>query len=129
MGGDVVKPYAAIDWAELLERIDGDTTLLGDIVAMFLDDCPTRLAAIETAVEQADPEQIRMAAHALKGAAAVMAARPLAEAAHALERTGAEKQVQTAREALGVLRTHLAALVDALTNMPHELRGDAELSW
>ena len=84
------EPFeAVIDRTDLLRRLCGDQELLATVIALFLDDCPARLAAIKRAVEARDREGIRTAAHALKSAAATLSARGVAEAAHALEQMGA----------------------------------------
>ena len=80
---------AAVDRDLLMERLGGDEELLIDVVRIFLDDCPVRLAAIKAAVDSRDAERIRTTAHALKGAAANLSAQGLFEAAGMLERLGA----------------------------------------
>jgi two-component system sensor histidine kinase/response regulator len=89
-------PAAAmpVDRGSLLQRVGGDEELLMAVVRIFLDDCPRRLAAIKGAVDSRDVEQIRTAAHALKGAAANLSAQGLFEAAKTLERLGAEGRVE-----------------------------------
>ena len=47
-------PQASVDRAELMERLGGDRALFDDVIAIFLDDCPRRLATIKTAVDLAD---------------------------------------------------------------------------
>ena len=42
-----------IDHDRLMERLGGDEELLLDVVRLFLDDCPVRLAAIKAAVDSA----------------------------------------------------------------------------
>ena len=111
-----------IDRDELLGRIDGDLSLLAEIVGMFLDDCPARMAEIAAAVEEGEPARIRMAAHSLKGAAGVMAARPVAAAAHELERMGAAGEVGNAHAAFAALTAEVARLVAAMQRM----QGDAQ---
>lgn len=56
-----------IDERELLDRLDGDTDLLAELVPLFLDDYPLLLEEIRSAIEKTDLEQLRRAAHTLKG--------------------------------------------------------------
>ena len=63
-----------------------------DVVRLFLEDCPVRLAAIRAAITAGDMEALRTAAHALRGAAGTLSASGLVEAASVLERIGAEKR-------------------------------------
>ncbi len=74
-----MQPF--IDRAELDEQTFHDPAIRGEIIAMFLDQAPTILAAIDggTGAARAD------SAHRLKGSALALGARPLAEAASGLE--------------------------------------------
>jgi len=78
-------PPAPIHLDEMRRRL-GDDDLIAEITAIFLADCPVRLAEIKTAVDARDRDAIRTAAHALKGAAGAVSAAPVAECARALER-------------------------------------------
>ncbi|MGH9308310.1 MAG: response regulator, partial [Vicinamibacterales bacterium] len=108
---------AAFNRTELIDRLGGDTTLLGEVIQLFLDDCPKRLAAIDAAVDQRDPERIRTTAHALKGAAGTIAAAAVFEAAQALERIGAEQRLAAADAARRLLAREAASLMDTLRRM------------
>jgi HPt (histidine-containing phosphotransfer) domain-containing protein len=101
----------------LIDRLGGDVDLLADVVQLFLDDCPKRLAAISAAVEQRDAEAIRTSAHALKGAAGTIAAAAVFEAAQTLERIGAEKRLDAAEAARRVLAREAANLMDTLRRL------------
>jgi two-component system, sensor histidine kinase and response regulator len=114
--GAAARP-AALNRGELLDRLGGDTDLLAEVVALFLTDCPMRLEAIKAAVAQQDAEAIRTTAHALKGAAGVISASALFEAAQTLERIGGEKRVEAAHAAFRVLAAEAATLLDTLRRM------------
>jgi CheY-like chemotaxis protein len=105
---------SVFDEAELRARVSGDEQLLSDVVRIFLEDCPARLAAITAAVERRDGEAIQLAAHALKGAAGNLAAKGLFEAARVLERLGAESRLDAAEAASRVVAAEAANVVDAL---------------
>src|SRR5690349_11093255 len=85
-----------IDRGQLLARLGGDEALLSEVIRLFLEDCPVRLTAIKTAIDQEDAESLRDSAHALKGAAGNLAATGLVNAAAALERLGAEGRLDAA---------------------------------
>ena len=104
---------ATFDERALLDRLSGDAALMSEVIGIFVEDCPSRLAAIEDAVTAGDPEGLRTAAHALKGAAGSLSALSLAEAASALERIGAERRMDAAREAW----LHLSTEADRLLEM------------
>jgi two-component system sensor histidine kinase/response regulator len=103
-----------VDRSELLERLGGDEQLLTDVVGLFLEDCPVQLAALRRAVEARDPDSIRAAAHALKGAAGNLSATGLCEAARAMEQIGAERNVDAADAAWELLSSEAARVMEAL---------------
>jgi CheY-like chemotaxis protein/HPt (histidine-containing phosphotransfer) domain-containing protein len=105
---------AAVDRAEMLQRLGGDQALFDDVVAIFLEDCPARLSAIKAAVDARDGEAIRKTAHTLKGAAGNLAAGGLFEAARVLERLGAELRFDAAEGAWRRLATEASAVLDQL---------------
>jgi signal transduction histidine kinase/DNA-binding response OmpR family regulator len=108
---------AAFNRAELIERLGGDAGLLKDVVKLFLEDCPVRLAAIKQAVDAQDAELIRTTAHALKGAAGTLSARGVFEAAQTLERLGAEARLEPTQAAWRALSKEAAELMDTFRQM------------
>ena len=65
---------AEIVSAEVIEELlslsdDGDPELLLDLIEMFLEDAPARIASIESALQSTDFGGIERAAHSLKGSA------------------------------------------------------------
>jgi CheY-like chemotaxis protein len=103
--------------AELADRLGGDTGLFHDVIRLFLDDCPQRLSAIREAIDRRDAELIRTTAHALKGAAGTLSAPALFEAAHTLERLGAESRLEPTEAAWRVLAKEAATLVDTFRQL------------
>jgi signal transduction histidine kinase/DNA-binding response OmpR family regulator len=82
---DPRMPAVAVIAVEEMRRRLDDDELVADVIAMFLADCPARLAQIETAVATRDREAIRTGAHAFKGATLNVCATTLVECARALE--------------------------------------------
>jgi PAS domain S-box-containing protein len=109
---------STFDRTAALERLDGDETLLSDVIGIFLDDCPARLKAIKAAVDARQPEAIRIEAHALKGAASNLSATSLFDAAEVLERVGAESRLDAAEAAWR--RLSMAATEVLTTLRKHE---------
>ena len=103
-----------VDRERLMERLGGDEQLLIDVVRVFLDDCPSRLAAIKAAVDSRDAEQIRTTAHALKGAAANLSAQGLFDSAGTLERLGAEGRLEPTEAAWRRLSMEATSVIDLL---------------
>jgi HPt (histidine-containing phosphotransfer) domain-containing protein len=103
-----------IDRAEALERVEGDVDLLRELVGLFLEDVPARIAEIRDAIERRDAGGLRSGAHSLKGAAANLSARAVSEAAQRLEIAGRDQDFTHVESAYAVLITE----IDRLT---HEL--------
>jgi len=103
-----------IDQIDALERLGGDEQLFAEVIRLFLEECPNHLAHIKSAVDHRDAERIRTAAHALKGAAGNLSATGLFEAAHILERIGAEARLDAAEGAWRRLSVEASNAMDAL---------------
>jgi CheY-like chemotaxis protein len=97
-----------------LERLGGDERLLSDVIRRFLDDCPTRLRAIKTAVAARNAHGICTEAGELKRAAGNLSAIGLFEAAGVLERLGAEARFEAAEGAWRRLSQEASQVLDAL---------------
>jgi len=69
-------------------RLGDNARLFAKLVRLFLEDYPARMRAMRGAIAAGDGETLREAAHALKGAAANLAAAPVVEAARQLELQG-----------------------------------------
>ena len=102
------------DAAELLARLCGDTGLMADVIAAFLEDCPARLAAIERALAGSQAEELRAEAHALKGSAANLSANALFEASQALERIAEPPLLAPAERAQRLVWTEATHLMQVL---------------
>ena len=92
-------------------RVGGDRALALEILQMFIEDCPQRLAAIRSAVDKGDANGLRTAAHTLKGSAGYLAAAFVVEAAAELEGLGRQGQLAAAPAVLARLERAVAELV------------------
>ncbi len=101
--------------ATLVDRLGGDEALAAEVVCVFLDDCPTRVAAIGSAVEHRESEHVRTTAHALKGAAGNIGATGLFDAARRLEQIGASGDLGEVDEAWRQLSAEAAEVINVLT--------------
>jgi two-component system sensor histidine kinase/response regulator len=103
-----------LDRAGMLERLGGDEALAGDVIGLFIQDCPNQLAAIRAAVGRQSGEDIRKAAHALKGAAANLSASALFDATATLERIGAENRLDAAEAGWRRVLAEVSLLMNTL---------------
>jgi signal transduction histidine kinase/DNA-binding NarL/FixJ family response regulator len=106
---------ATFDEDALRRRLSGDDELMTDVIQVFLEDLPLRLAAIKDAVRGRHGEALRSAAHALKGAAANLSAGALFETASVLERLGAESRMDAAEAAWRQLSVEASHVIDILS--------------
>jgi len=77
----------------LLGRLMGDRTLASTVLRGFLNDVPSQLNKLQQRLDQADAPGFKMQAHALKGAAATVAAGDLRAIALAMEQCGKAGQL------------------------------------
>ena len=105
---------STFDRASALARVGGDDDLLSDVIQLFIEDCPIRVAAIKSAVDARDAVAIQREAHGLKGAAANLSIRGLFEMADTLEQLGAEERVDAAAAAWRLLADEALHVLDTL---------------
>jgi HPt (histidine-containing phosphotransfer) domain-containing protein len=105
------------DHAGLLDRVEGDTELLREIVELFLADCPRMLADVQAAIGAGDPVALRRSAHTLKGAAANFGATAVVALSLTLETIGKSSDVSDA----GAVGERLEAALTALQAELHAL--------
>jgi CheY-like chemotaxis protein/HPt (histidine-containing phosphotransfer) domain-containing protein len=105
----------AFDERAALSHTGGDRALLGELVTMFRADYPALLRRMEAGIRRKDPEKIRTAAHAMKGAVATVGGAAGRKAAADLERLAQSGAAEDARPALTVLRERLGELEAAFT--------------
>jgi PAS domain S-box-containing protein len=116
---DPTPPAAAIDQEGLLARFGHNSDLIKVVASLFLEEYPALFSRIKAAIQNRDSEDLRSAAHALKGALLNIDALPAVEAVRKLEQMGQEKQWAGARmrgialaEELRRLRMALQALAE-----------------
>ena len=74
-----------IDWHAACVRSHVTEEQLHELAELFLNECPKLLSEIRAAVADGDAVRMRVAAHTLKGSAAIFDAKRTAAAAHRLE--------------------------------------------
>jgi two-component system, sensor histidine kinase and response regulator len=111
--GDL-RAAPVLDVGQMRDRCGDDDELIAEIVSLFLEDYPLRLAAIEQAIEDRDLERIRIGAHTLKGGAANFSASRVVAAANALEAHGSPSDFSLIGANFAILVAEVEHLAAAL---------------
>jgi PAS domain S-box-containing protein len=106
-----------VDWSAAVARLSGDRELLGELIEVFLEECPKLLATIRQAAADEDGGALRLAAHTLKGSVGNFAARPAFEAAMKLETLARDGIFTGVPAALNVLEKEIEALLPELSEL------------
>ena len=119
--GAVSGDVPCLDWQGALSKLEGDETFLRELTGMFLDQYPAMLTAVEQAVSRQNGDELKRAAHALKGSSQVIGGKAVAAAALELENLGRTGNLSEAGTALRALQNRLAELKLALLDeMPRQ---------
>ena len=106
-----------LDMGELRQRLGNDEALIADVLRLFLEDCPARLGAIESAVAARRLDAVRRGAHTLKGSAGTLSAVGVAEAAATLEDIAARNDVASLDHQCATLAVEVERLVAELRGL------------
>ena len=112
-----VEPAAPIDRTALLASVGGNETLLREVVAVFLEDTPKQMAALETAVRAHNAQAIAAAAHALKGSAGLFSKAGAYDAARRLEQAARQGDLTGIATASEEVKRQVAALEEGLRRL------------
>jgi HPt (histidine-containing phosphotransfer) domain-containing protein len=104
-----------VDYSSALLWVDGDRTLLTELVEIFLEDCPRRLQELEQAVADGNAIRVKQSAHSLKGMVACFGARLAQERAAELESLGKAGDVANTSALLPQLQLEFARVMNCLT--------------
>ncbi|MES3020216.1 MAG: response regulator [Pseudomonadota bacterium] len=107
-------PATAFDAVGALARARGKPALLGQMIAVLLEELPMDLAGIDAALAAADADALERCAHRLQGSASGLGAWPVAEAARALELCGRARSLDDAAPLLPALRARVDELTEQL---------------
>jgi HPt (histidine-containing phosphotransfer) domain-containing protein len=107
-------PSPPVDIRQALRLAADDPELLSDLGDEFRSKVPEHLAELRTALDGGDAETVRRVAHSLKGALAILAARPACQQALELEGLGWTERLDAARERFDGLERELRRVSDFL---------------
>jgi len=98
----------------LLEHVGGDPDLARELAQIFLADRGGMMRRIDRAIRSGDADELRLAAHTLKGAVATLGAKSAAVAASRLEQLGGSADLAEVGRAGSELKKAIGALEDGL---------------
>jgi len=104
-----------VDYSAALLWVDGDRTLLTELVEIFLEDCPRRLQELERAVAEGSAIMIKQTAHSLKGMVGCFSARLAQERAAEMEGLGKAGDLAKTSALLPQLLLEFACVMNHLT--------------
>jgi CheY-like chemotaxis protein len=107
----VAGPFDPVD---LLGRVEGDTTLLSELVRAFLTTAPQQMRAIDAALDRGEGTAIVRAANTLRGSVGTFGALEAVNAAGRLEMLGNLGDLPAARQARRALEEEMQRLMTAL---------------
>ncbi len=111
IGGPAIVPEA-IEQLRFLEE-DGEPSVVAELVGLFIEHTPPKLAQMAEAIESKDLPLLRRAAHSLKGSSANVGARGMQEICGTLEHNPPEALPDASR-LLELLREEFVVVEQAL---------------
>ena len=108
-----------VDFDTALTQVPGGVAVLKDLARIFLMECPKLLKDLRQGLADENVELTQRAAHTLKGAARILAAKRLAGLAGELEKLAKDKQLDAVRSRLG----EIEAAVDQACGIIKAWRG------
>jgi HPt (histidine-containing phosphotransfer) domain-containing protein len=119
-----------VNAVELLQRIDGDRTLLAELVEVLRAEYPGQLRNLRESIARGDASAVERVGHALRGALGNLSATSASGFAAELESIGRSGNLALARSKLMELENEmhrvmetLDALIDPNTRVATETRG------
>ena len=109
-----IPQVALFDREDLLERLSGNEDLAQRVVNRFLEGASRQLELLARAIGDSDTEAVRLAAHAIKGAAANVGGQQVRAAASKLEQLGKAGDLRPASEILQELAASFARTRDPM---------------
>jgi histidine phosphotransfer protein HptB len=100
--------------AALRDLNPGDDSFFQDLIQIFLDDSPQRIAEMEQSLVNGDARQLMLAAHSLKGSSSNFGARRLRALSEQLELLGRQGPLGDAPRQLPALKEEFARVKAAL---------------
>ncbi len=107
--------------SSMLDRVGQDRGLLQELISLFLRDSPQMLERVRSAVHGTDADELRKAAHAMRGALENLGRDSICNVAGELESMGVRNDLVRASMALASLEREFVRLRTELSNLDLEL--------
>lgn len=108
-----------INHQELMNRVDGNVNLLDQMVKLFFKVSPVLIMRIEDGILRHDVEQVRHAAHNLKGMVSNFASSAIVDTIQTIESIGESKDFSNADALIQALKNQWDDLSQALQEIKH----------
>jgi two-component system, sensor histidine kinase and response regulator len=120
--------HTAMNWTpdRMLSRLDGDTELATELATIFIDEYPRMLARLRGAVAAGSADEVRRAAHALKGSVSNFIDGGPTATAFELETMGRNGQLDGTAAILDRLEQEIVALTVCLQDFQSKRTGSVE---
>ena len=105
---------SVVDWGVALDAVGGERSLLQEVVATFLEECPILVKQLDDAINDADARTVQRAAHTIKGSFRLFEVAFVVNAAKELEDIGRSGDLTNARTTLTALRESLDRVIPEL---------------
>jgi len=109
------KVNTPIAYQSALERVGGDESFLGELLALYFEDFPQKIEKLQVAIENKKFELIRKLGHSLKGSSATLSLTFLQEASSQMEMAGGDKDIVKANKSFAFLKQEFKRLEDFLS--------------
>jgi HPt (histidine-containing phosphotransfer) domain-containing protein len=114
-----MNEHSVFDLDGTLRRLGGDTGLLTDLIRLYAEDSPDLLRRMATGIESRHGDQVRRAAHSLRGLAANFGAAGLTQLLRRLEDNSAAGQLDDAPRLFKTVQHESARLLAVLAQYSH----------
>jgi HPt (histidine-containing phosphotransfer) domain-containing protein len=95
-------------------RMEGEPDPFAELVQLFINDTPTRIEQIQTAINNSSGPDLKAAAHSLKGSASNLGARTMAASCATIMQHARNNEFAAAAELLKSIETDFAKVKVAL---------------
>jgi len=110
-----------LDRRQLLLRFEGDRQALGNLISVFINDCPRLLTTVRQAVDRRDIKEFNKVVQMLKNNLTLLSARAALDAAEKVEILGQTEELEQSGAVLARLEEELERLRVPLSNLGREV--------